>query len=72
MSKFFEKDSISTQNSDEKIEKNSIENSREDEILNCLEEFQKCAVFCTSDKPPKRQKRNDYESSNSGKQTVDK
>ena len=41
--------------------------SREDEILNCLEEFQKCAVFCTSDKPPKqdkpkrKQKRNDYE-----------
>ena len=44
--------------------------SSKDEILNCLEEFQKCAVFCTSDKPPKRQKRNDYESSNSGKQAV--
>ncbi len=38
-----------------------------DEILNCLEEFQRCAKFCTSEKPPKRQKRNDYESSNSGK-----
>ena len=37
----------------------------EDEIINCLEEFQKCAKFCTSEKPPKRiQKRNDNESSN--------
>ena len=42
----------------------------DDEILNCLEEFQKCAKFCTSEKPSKRQKRNDYESSNSRKQTV--
>tara|TARA_B100001113_G_scaffold181221_1_gene148426 strand:+ start:878 stop:1291 length:414 start_codon:yes stop_codon:yes gene_type:complete len=37
----------------------------EDDILNCLEEFHKCAKFCTSEKPPKRiQKRNDNESSN--------
>ena len=39
--------------------------NREEDILNCLEEFQKCARFCTSEKPPKRiQKRNDNESSN--------
>tara|TARA_B100000131_G_C17931477_1_gene538511 strand:- start:334 stop:762 length:429 start_codon:yes stop_codon:yes gene_type:complete len=39
--------------------------NREEDILNCLEEFQKCAKFCTSEKPPKRiQKRNDNESSN--------
>jgi len=39
--------------------------NREEEVLNGLNEFYKCAKFCTSDKPPKRQKRNDYESSNS-------
>ena len=39
--------------------------NREEDILNCLEEFQKCAKFCTSEKPHKRiQKRNDNESSN--------
>ena len=37
----------------------------EKQILKGLEEFHKCAKFCTSPKPPKRQKRNDYESSNS-------
>ena len=42
----------------------------EESILKGLEEFHKCAKFCTSEKPPKRQKRNDYESSNSRKQTV--
>ena len=36
-------------------------------VLNGLDEFHKCAKFCTSEKPPKRQKRNDYESSNSRK-----
>jgi len=39
----------------------------EGDILKGLEEFHKCAKFCTSEKPPKRQKRNDYESSNSRK-----
>ena len=39
----------------------------EEQILKGLEEFHKCAKFCTSEKPPKRQKRNDYESSNSRK-----
>ena len=39
----------------------------EEDILKGLEEFHKCAKFCTSEKPPKRQKRNDYESSNSRK-----
>ena len=42
----------------------------EESILKGLDEFHKCAKFCTSEKPPKRQKRNDYESSNSRKQTV--
>ena len=42
----------------------------EESILKGLEEFHKCAKFCTSEKPPKRQKRNDYESSNSRKQTI--
>ena len=41
--------------------------SREEDILNGLNEYHKCAKFCTSEKPPKRQKRNDYESSNSRK-----
>ena len=41
--------------------------NREEDILKGLEEFHKCAKFCTSPKPPKRQKRNDYESSNSRK-----
>ena len=44
--------------------------SIEEDILIGLDEYHKCAIFCTSEKPPKRQKRNDYESSNSGKQTV--
>ena len=39
----------------------------EEDILIGLEEFHKCAKFCTSEKPPKRQKRNDYESSNNRK-----
>ena len=39
----------------------------EKDILIGLEEFHKCAKFCTSEKPPKRQKRNDYESSNNRK-----
>ena len=39
----------------------------EESILKGLDEFHKCAKFCTSEKPPKRQKRNDYESSNSRK-----
>ena len=38
-----------------------------DGILKGLNEFHNCATFCTSDKPPKNQKRNDYESSNSRK-----
>ena len=42
----------------------------EEDILKGLEEFHKCAKFCTSEKPPKRQKRNDYESSNSGKPKI--
>ena len=44
----------------------------EESILKGLEEFHKCAKFCTSEKPPKRQKRNDYESSDSRKQTIHK
>ena len=36
-------------------------------ILSGLNEFHKCAKFCTSEKPPKRQKRNDYESSDNRK-----
>ena len=39
----------------------------EESILKGLDEFHKCAKFCTSEKPQKRQKRNDYESSNSRK-----
>ena len=39
----------------------------EEYILKGLDEFHKCAVFCTSEKPAKKQKRNDYESSNSRK-----
>ena len=39
----------------------------EEQILDGLNEYHKCAKFCTSEKPPKRQKRNDYESSNSRK-----
>ena len=39
----------------------------EKQILKGLDEFHRCAKFCTSDKPPKRQKRNDYESSNNRK-----
>tara|TARA_R100001377_G_scaffold22316_1_gene11960 strand:+ start:185 stop:619 length:435 start_codon:yes stop_codon:yes gene_type:complete len=41
--------------------------SSEEDILGGLDEFHKCATFCTSDKPPKQQKRNDYESSYSRK-----
>ena len=37
------------------------------DILKGLEEYHSCAKFCTSEKPPKRQKRNDYESSDSRK-----
>jgi len=39
--------------------------SNEESILKGLDEYHKCAKFCTSDKPAKRQKRNDYESSDS-------
>ena len=39
----------------------------EESILKGLDEFHKCAKFCTSEKPPKRQKRNDYESRDSRK-----
>ena len=39
----------------------------EEQILKGLEEFHKCAKFCTSEKPSKIQKRNDYESSYSRK-----
>ena len=42
----------------------------EKQILKGLDEFHKCAKFCTSEKPQKRQKRNDYESSDSRKQTI--
>ena len=38
--------------------------SKEEDVLKGLDEFHECAKFCTSPKPPKRQKRNDYESSN--------
>ena len=41
--------------------------SKPESILKGLDEFHKCAKFCSSDKPPKRQKRNDYESSDSRK-----
>ena len=41
--------------------------SKDEYILIGLDEYHKCAKFCTSEKPPKRQKRNDYESSNSRK-----
>tara|TARA_R100001377_G_scaffold43696_1_gene24747 strand:+ start:566 stop:1015 length:450 start_codon:yes stop_codon:yes gene_type:complete len=44
--------------------------SSKEDILKGLDEFHKCATFCTSDKPAKKQKRNDYESSNRGKQTI--
>jgi hypothetical protein len=44
----------------------------EEQILKGLDEFYKCAKFCTSEKPPKRQKRNDYENSDSRKQTIHK
>tara|TARA_A100001391_G_scaffold108377_1_gene72766 strand:- start:1698 stop:2129 length:432 start_codon:yes stop_codon:yes gene_type:complete len=43
-----------------------IYNNRKD-ILKGLNEYHSCAKFCTSEKPPKRQKRNDYESSDSRK-----
>ena len=42
----------------------------EKQILKGLDEFHKCAKFCTSEKPQKRQKRNDYESSDSRKQPI--
>ena len=41
--------------------------TKEEDVLVGLEEYHKCAKFCTSEKPPKKQKRNDYESSNSRK-----
>jgi len=37
------------------------------QILDAIDEFHKAAKFCTSEKPPRVQKRNDYESSNSRK-----
>ena len=46
--------------------------NREEQILDGLNEFYNCDKFCTSEKPPKRQKRNDYESSDSRKQTIHK
>ena len=59
------------------IDKDNIEKSNrvrfeyiynsEEQILKGLDEFHKCAKFCTSEKPFKIQKRNDYESSNSRK-----
>ena len=53
-------------NQSERIRFQYIYNRKED-ILKGLDEFHKCATFCTSENPPKRQKRNDYESSNSRK-----
>ena len=53
-------------NQSERIRFQYIYNRKED-ILKGLDEFHKCATFCTTEKPPKRQKRNDYESSNSRK-----
>ena len=35
-----------------------------EELVGCLKAFSDCAVFCCGEKP-KKQKRNDYESSNS-------
>jgi len=35
-----------------------------EELIGCLKSFSDCAVFCSGEKP-KKQKRNDYESSNS-------
>ena len=37
------------------------------QMLNAIDDFHKAAKFCTSEKPPRVQKRNDYESSNSRK-----
>ena len=37
----------------------------QNQILNGIDEFHKAAKFCTSEKPSKKQKSNDYESSNS-------
>ena len=53
-------------NQSERIRFQYIYNRKED-ILKGLDEFHKCAKFCTSEKPPKRQKRNDYESGYSRK-----
>ena len=41
--------------------------NKKEHILDGLDEFHKCAKFCTSEKPPKKQKRNDYESGYSRK-----
>ena len=41
--------------------------SSEEHIVEGLNEFHRCAAFCTSEKPAKKQKRNDYESSYSRK-----
>ena len=41
--------------------------SSEEHTVKGLEEFHRCAVFCLSEKPQKKQKRNDYESSYSRK-----
>ena len=46
-----------------------IYNNRKD-ILKGLNEYHSCAKFCTSEKPPKKQKRNDYESSDSRKYKI--
>ena len=40
---------------------------REFGVIKGLEQFKKTLKFVTSEKPPKKQKRNDYESSNSRK-----
>ena len=37
------------------------------QMLKAIDDFHKAAKFCTSEKPPRVQKRNDYESSNSRK-----
>ena len=37
------------------------------QMLNAIDDFHNAAKFCTSEKPPRVQKRNDYESSNSRK-----
>ncbi len=41
--------------------------NNKNQILDAIDEFHKAAKFCTSEKPPRVQKRNDYESSNNRK-----